>query len=98
MLWVYDHYKYCISLSARSDFIRQNLTSIDGPRCQILTFKDGPRDERVEPLRTNNFHPPEVVSRYREPQLQVGENYSHLRSNFANLDVYTIISSPLSVT
>ena len=22
-----------------------------------------------------NFHPPEVVSRYRNPQLQVGENY-----------------------
>ena len=21
-----------------------------------------------------NFHPPEVVSRYRDPQLQVGEN------------------------
>ena len=25
-----------------------------------------------------NFHPLEVVSRYREPQLQVGENYSYL--------------------
>ena len=25
-----------------------------------------------------NFHPLEVVSRYRDPQLQVGENYSHL--------------------
>ena len=24
------------------------------------------------------FHPLEVVSRYRDPQLQVGENYSHL--------------------
>ena len=23
-----------------------------------------------------NFHPLEVVSRYRDPQLQVGENYS----------------------
>ena len=22
-----------------------------------------------------NFHPPEVVSRYRDPQIQVGENY-----------------------
>ena len=25
-----------------------------------------------------NFHPLEVVSRYRDPQLQVGENYSYL--------------------
>ena len=25
-----------------------------------------------------NFNPPEVVSRYRDPQLQVGENYPHL--------------------
>ena len=24
-----------------------------------------------------NFHPLEVVSRYRDPQLQVGENYSY---------------------
>ena len=25
-----------------------------------------------------NFHPIEVVSRYRDPQLQVGENYIYL--------------------
>ena len=25
-----------------------------------------------------NFHPPEVVSRWRDPQLQVRENYSDL--------------------
>ena len=25
-----------------------------------------------------NFHPLEVASRYRDPQLQVGENYSYL--------------------
>ena len=25
-----------------------------------------------------NFHPPEVVSRWRDPQLQVSENYSDL--------------------
>ena len=25
-----------------------------------------------------NFHPPDAVSRYRDPQRQVGENYSHL--------------------
>ena len=29
-------------------------------------------------LRNLNFHPLEVVSRYRYPQLQVGENYSYL--------------------
>ena len=32
----------------------------------------------------------DVVSRYRDPQLQVGENYSYLfnlRSSYANLDV-----------
>ena len=27
---------------------------------------------------SSNFHPLDVVSRYRDPQLQVGENYSHL--------------------
>ena len=32
-----------------------------------------------------NFHPPEVVSRYREPQLQVGENYSPLVIHFDKL-------------
>ena len=25
-----------------------------------------------------NFHPLEIVSRYRDPQLQVAENYSYL--------------------
>ena len=29
-------------------------------------------------LQNLNFHPLEVVSRYRDPQLQVGENYSYL--------------------
>ena len=41
-----------------------------------------------------NFHPLELVSRYRDPQLQVGENYSHLfnlRKTFANLYVGTLI-------
>ena len=37
-----------------------------------------------------NFHPLEVVSGYRDPQLQVAENYSHLfnlSTIFANFDV-----------
>ena len=29
-------------------------------------------------LHTLNFHPLEVVSRYREPQIQVGENHSFI--------------------
>ena len=39
MLCVYDHYKYFDSFSARTVFIRQ-----------ILTYKDGPRTERVEQI------------------------------------------------
>ena len=37
-----------------------------------------------------NFHPLEVVSRYRDPQLQVDENYSclfNLGETFTNLHV-----------
>ena len=37
--------------------------------------------EIINPLAAKlfnfNFHPLEVVSRYRDPQLQVGENYSY---------------------
>ena len=32
-----------------------------------------------------NFHPLEVVSRYRDPQLQVGENYSYLFKSRPNI-------------
>ena len=32
-----------------------------------------------------NFHPLEVVSRYRDPQLQVGENYSYLFNLSTNI-------------
>ena len=37
-----------------------------------------------------NFQPLEVVSRYRDPQPQVVENYSYLfdlRSNIKNIDI-----------
>ena len=34
-----------------------------------------------------NSPPLEVVARYRDPQLQVGENYSYLFKIFANHDV-----------
>ena len=39
-------------------------------------------------IKNVNFHQLEVVSRYRDPQLQVGENYSYLfnlRSNMRML-------------
>ena len=32
-----------------------------------------------------NFHPLEVVSRYRDPQLQVGENYSYFLNFRSNI-------------
>ena len=75
MSWVYGHYILFISLflwTSESDVYRR----------QILTSKDGPRAERVNPLSAKlfnlNFHPLEVVSRWRDPQLQVSENYSDL--------------------
>ena len=38
------------------------------------------KDKDPYPAKVNNlnFHPLEVVSRYRDPQLQVGENYADL--------------------
>ena len=51
-------------------------------RRQVLRSKDGPRTERIKPLTAKlfnlNFHPLEVVSRWRDPQLQLSENYSDL--------------------
>ena len=35
-----------------------------------------------------NFYPPEVVSRYRDPQLQVGENYTYLFNLGPNICKY----------
>ena len=42
-----------------------------------------------------NFQPLEVVSRYRDPQPQVIENYSYLfeTETFTNLAVHTVILS-----
>ena len=45
------------------------------------------------PLNIENFHPLEVVSRYRDPQLQVGEKYTFLfiwDQMFSNIDVSTL--------
>ena len=47
-----------------------------------------------------NFHPLEVVSRCRDPQLQVGEKYSHLlnlRPNICKSRFFTLISFPITV-
>ena len=42
-----------------------------------------------------NFHPPKVVSRYRDPQPNVDENYLYLFNSqlhtFVNLDVQMLI-------
>ena len=94
MLWVYGHYNYCNSFSAGIVYRREILMSKDGPRTERvhpsttkvhfcrLTKKDFCVVVRVNayPAKLNNFNfqPLEVVSRYRDPQLQEAENYSQL--------------------
>ena len=48
------------------------------PTAQIINFLIGGFNPQSAKLNHLNFHPLEVVSRYRDPQLQVGENYSYL--------------------
>ena len=48
-------------------------------------------------LNNLNFHPFEVVSRYRDPQLQVGENCLMSDQIFANFDVCTQILLPITM-
>ena len=72
MIWVYDHLKSFYYYSAGIDFSRQN----DIYRHQVLTTKV--YAALLANLSYSNFHSLEVVSRYRDPQLQVRENYSHL--------------------
>ena len=73
MLGVYGYYKYVYSYCAGIDCRRQNLTS-----------KVDPRAVRIKGLIPGALHSKiiiydvqllEVVSRYRDPQLQVAENY-----------------------
>ena len=40
-------------------------------------------------LNNLNFHPLKVVSRWRDPQLQVGEKKSFLFNLWQNFDIYT---------
>ena len=72
MVWVYNHYLYYYS---PSDVLRR----------QIMTTKVDPCAVRVKPspakLSILNVYPLEVVSRYRDPQLQVGKNYSSDKTN-----------------
>ena len=71
MLWVCGHYDYFYTYRAGIDFERQ-----------ILTYKVDPRTVMVnhlgDKINNFNFHPFQVVSRYRDPQLEMGENYSYL--------------------
>ena len=47
-------------------------------------------------LNSLNFHPRKVVSRYRDPQLQVGENYSHLFKLILNISKYWSVNTHLA--
>ena len=64
ILWVYDH-STDFTLTARG----RNLDV----RRQTLTF-----NPLTAKLLNLNFHPLEVVSRWRDPQLKVSENYSDM--------------------
>ena len=64
------HCAHTIGLNPYQINIIQNL-SVDG----INRLNANPCHAKLIYL---NFHPLEVVSRYRDPQLQVGENYSYL--------------------
>ena len=50
-----------------------------------LLLKKNILDPQTVKLNHLNFHPPEAVSRYSDPQLQVGENYSYLFNIRQNL-------------
>ena len=56
-----------------------SLETIFNPSSAVVDFGD-PRTERLNPLTAKlfnlNFYPLEAVSRWRDPQLQVLENYS----------------------
>ena len=54
------------------------------PQCRAIVYNAGPPLAKhcvnlyPERLIYFNSHPHEVVYRYRDPQLHVGENYSYL--------------------
>ena len=55
--------------------------NIDLLRKQVRWYIGGEVIPWSAELQNLNFLPLEVVSRYRDPQLKVGENYSYLASN-----------------
>ena len=76
-------------------------------RSKNIYFKNTPWRLNDGPLTMNkyhstcsHFHPLEVVSRYRDPQLQVGENvrFSGLRVNLLFVTIYIYISAGVTNT
>ena len=50
--------------------------------------------KNIQPFATKllvDYHLSEVLSRYREPQLQVGENYSYLFNLRTNINILQIL-------
>ena len=85
------YYKWVLQISNVP--IHQGLVrTLLGPKMYVIHTID-PWTAKLNNL---NFHPLEVVSRYRDPQLQVGENYSYsfnLRPNIYKswcLDTYFV--------
>ena len=54
------------------------LLELKGAICHSNEWQTGPFNPRSGKLNYLNFHPFEVVSRYRDQQLQVGEDYPYL--------------------
>ena len=50
-----DFYKYKISFSAGTVFIRHTILTHKDGRCQILTYKDGLRAEKENQAKDKNF-------------------------------------------
>ena len=57
--------------------------SLQDKRTFVFSFDD--HEPKVIRLSYLNFHPLEAVARYRDPQLQVGENYSYLFNFSSNI-------------
>ena len=87
-----------ISLSYLHCILDKNTVDASGATCGMpYNTAQGdirPTLKHVKALRLKiSFHRLEVVSRYRDPQPQVRENYSYLLEVRPNLDVSTHIPS-----
>ena len=69
------------SLATRKLFLLCGLyfPNADKMQCDHHYYVDMKLNPLIAKLFNLNFHPPEVVSRWRDPQLQVSENYSDLQ-------------------